>query len=415
MEATVVTLSPSSEANLTVSFEDAFGDFSNLGGRGRERRQKRRMLRIARRRERMQARQELRADRKRRRKARRKIGSDEETGESESEEGGSEEDNAPKKRSSRRRPSSEDSNDGGGSSEGSSQSSDDSGQSSDDSGSADDSGSSSDDSARVDSEQGESDEASGFTGDESGADGMISLSPDDAEWNEYFSSAEGYAKINPNVRAIAKQIEQHKEKIYRMQQRLAVAMKPANGRLVANLRREIDVLKRRLSLLEKKLAGYSTTKGDYKHVQGGRRLVAKRKAEVRHAKLNARKQRKHEIRKHRKETVVEGRLNPKFASQRIVIPAKSVLKTRTQSNADGSDDSIESTLESYGMYGGTGLIGLDSQNDIDAPEARKFDLNYSNADGESAVKGVSKTTIKHIAIGVGLGVLAIVLIKKFGK
>lgn len=92
MRATIVTLEPSVEIE-GVSFEQAFGETSELRGRGRERRRKRRqerrMKRIADRRERKKAKQEMRSEqqearqkrkdtRKQRRVARKGMGEEEE-------------------------------------------------------------------------------------------------------------------------------------------------------------------------------------------------------------------------------------------------------------------------------------------------------------------------------------------------
>jgi hypothetical protein len=164
---------------------------------------------------------------------------------------------------------------------------------------------------------------------------------------------------------------------------------------LAILSRRIENHTERLSRMESKLASYSRFEGDYSEARGGKRGVAKRKAEVRHAKKYARKLRKNALRKRRRNksanTQVEEGLEPEFSSQMIEVPAE-------RSN-----------------FNGTGLIGLDEQGDIDAPETRKFDLIFSNAEGDEAKKKKRKKLIIGISVGVAVGVLAIVLIKKFGK
>lgn len=62
MEARIITLSPSSNISRVATFEEAFGDFSEAGGRGRARRQKRRLERIENRAERRSARRKSRAE-----------------------------------------------------------------------------------------------------------------------------------------------------------------------------------------------------------------------------------------------------------------------------------------------------------------------------------------------------------------
>ena len=149
--------------------------------------------------------------------------------------------------------------------------------------------------------------------------------------------------------------------------------------------------------MENKLANYSRFDGDYSEARGGRRAVSKRKAEVRQAKRTARKMRKQAIRQNRKArrgTSIESDLNPELSEQRIEVPA----------DEEGSG------------FSGTGLIGLDEQNDADSPETRLIKLNFSNASGDDdAKKKKRKKIIIGVSIGVAVGVLAIILIKKFGK
>jgi hypothetical protein len=86
MEARIITLEPETEIQ-GVSFEEAFGEHSELKGRGRARRQvrrqKRRMTRIANRTERLAAKQEARQTRKdiraSRKEARKRMGDDPES------------------------------------------------------------------------------------------------------------------------------------------------------------------------------------------------------------------------------------------------------------------------------------------------------------------------------------------------
>lgn len=91
MEATIVKLGPSDKLVGVVTFEEAFGEHSELRGRGRARRQKKRLKRISDRAERKRARQAMRKEqqasrqerkdiRKTRRVARKSMG-DEEDGE----------------------------------------------------------------------------------------------------------------------------------------------------------------------------------------------------------------------------------------------------------------------------------------------------------------------------------------------
>lgn len=419
-QPTIVTLAPSTDGDkLTVSsFEEAFGEFSELRGRGRKRRQAKRLRKIKDKTAFKKQKADLKKDRREvlaeDRKRKRRIGlgiltggvselgfkmkerrdrkrAEEESEPKETEESGSESESGSGSEDSR-------SSERGSSSSSSRRTKDTSDQPSEISNQGEGEGeyettqegdieAGYEEEEAIDSEEGESDEESGFTG-SLGFDGAIEMSPDDKEWDEYFSSAEGKATINPKVKMLALSIEQQKHKIQKLTDKLS---KTADGRLVADIKRALSDHKSKLDLMESKLASYSKFEGDYSEARGGRRGVAKRKAEVRRSKKEARKARKQAIRAKRSpKTVVESDLRPEFSDNRIEIPAS----------------------EEVSGFNGTGLIGIDEQFDIDAPETRKFDLKFSNASGEGK-SFVKSMDIKSIAIGVAVGVGAILLIKKY--
>ena len=414
MKPTIVSLEPNVDEANTISFETAFGEFSEARGRGRKRRQKRKLSRIGARAERKRAKQKMRAEqqearqmrkdtRKKRGVERKAMGETEEEEELEEGYGGgydAPQGDAPQEESygggydaPQGDAPQEESYGGGyddepeseGSAEGEYETTQDS-----------DVGYGEDEVSEVDAQQGDSDYESGYTG-EYGFDGAIEMSPEDAEWNEYFSSAESKDKINPKVKLLARQIEQNKQLIKELEKKVALLKNESDGgigRIVA----QINKRKSHLSKLESKLAGYSKFEGDYSEARGGKRGVAKRKAEVRKAKKDARDERKSAIRSKRKRkggvTELENGLNADIRENRIEVPA-----------------------EELSCFGGeTGLIGLDGQGDIDAPETRKFDLIFSNAEGDKeAKKKKRKKLLIGVGIGVVVGVLTIILIKKFSK
>lgn len=480
METRIVTLEPSEEP-IVVSYEEAFGDYSEARGRGRARRLKRRQerqaLRMQRirnrqerrrarregRRERMRERQERRTERMRLRQGRRterrkmrlerKALGEEEVGEElpEEEEGGEEPIDtgagAPPTETGTETggyaPSDEteggESTGGGGYTGGGSgynpptseevdYGSEDVGYSSDETEPYDeggyDTGEGYDSGDEIDGETGESDYESGFTGD-MGFDGVIELSEDDKRWNEYFSSAEGTRKINPKIAVLARQIEQHKEYITRLENALNNAQEKGNRQASRNISLMIQRKRQRLNMLESELASYSKFEGEYSEARGGRKAVARRKAEVRRAKKLARQERR-SVRKASKGralglrkrpvgvTEVEQGLNPEFAENRIEVPAEEFGGTinTTRSNIKGRIGSRSNTTSNFSgsEYIGTGLIGLEQTDDYDAPESRKYDVKFSEFGG-----GKGEIDVKSIAIGVGVGVLAIFLAKKFIK
>lgn len=410
---TIVTLDGSNEQDSTLTFEQAFGDYSEARGRRRgggflarmrAKRQARRIERIRMRAERKRARQQMRAEqqearqmrkdtRKSRRVARKSMG-DDGSDDAGSEDSGSEDSGSGSGSGSGYGSSTQDtteeppsSNDGNG--EGEYQTTQDG-----------DYEAGVQEEEQVDNEQGISDEESGFTGEVS-FDGTIAMSEDDVRWNEYFSSAEGSRKINPEIKKLARKIEQTKEFISRIENNLrGLIIANADKTKIAHIRKQLAFYRNRLANLEGKLAGYSSFEGDYSEARGGRRAVSRRKAEVRHAKREARKERKAVIRANRKNARLERR-------------GRGVTEVESGLNPELGDNSIEVPADETSSFSaqGTGLIGLDEQYDIDAPETRKFDLNFSNADG-STLKSLN---IKNIAIGVAIGVVAVILIKKLSK
>ena len=419
MKPTIVTLSGAQGGTTSVQFQEIFGEYSEARGRGRARRQARRMERIANKQERKVAKQQMRSakrqariakradaqqarqqkrttkvqmaqDRRMQRKQgrvqRKALGKEEEGLEEDGMENQVEEQEEPLNQEG------DSTQDNQGSGEGEYETTQDG-----------DVGDGEQVEQEVDGEQDQSDEESGFTGD-IGIDGVVTMSEEDKVWNEYFSSASGNEKINPHVKRLSRRIEITKHKIKRAEE---------SGEKDQT---KINRLKAQLANMVNKLAGYSKFDGDFSEARGGKSQVAKRKAEVRAAKKEARIERKAVAKqiaqekraarqvsrpmRRRSVTAVEQGMDAQMKQDEIVVPAEENFNNSV--NSANSDEVASSA---------TGLIGIDEINDIDAPEVRKFDLNFSNASGDTK----PKIDVKNIAIGVGVGVLAIYLIKKFAK
>lgn len=419
------------DGDTSVDFEQAFGDFSEARGRRRERRrgrrQERKMKRISRRLERKNARLDARLQRKQRiadARATRK-GGDEDGGE----DAGSDEAPMPTTDTGNTQPTS------GGSTEpmneptsGGSVAPIDNPSDSEDTGN--DSATEED---AVNNETGDSDTESGFTGDY-GFDGQRQPSELDNYWDNFYSSAEGEAKIHPRVKELSRRIEKNKELAKRIEARIfKINQRGGSGRVDANILRSLDSqlgrVRATISDLESKLAGYSKFVGEYSDASGEQRQEnARKRAEVRQAKRSARKERQGFIKAKRKSRVqelmaemiakgvprkearmkareqakmenpfnvtkVDGKLNAEFSPDKIVVPASSESANN----------------ESASSFSGTGLIGLDNQTDFDAPPVRNIELEFSNASGDM------KGNWKWIAIGVVVAVGGIYAYNKFIK
>lgn len=234
----------------------------------------------------------------------------------------------------------------------------------------------------IDEEVGESDEESGFTG-EIGFDGNVSLSDDDIKWEEYFSGADGANKINPEVKTLARQIEKHKEFINRLDDKLS--QYPTE-----ELQREINSRELNLERLESTLANYSKVYGDYSEARGGRSGVAKRKAEVRQAKKIARKERKQAIRTARKTSRQErkGKAKSGCGCQKGLTEVENSLEPEISENRI----EVPSEESAFG-----GLISLDEHLQDDG-------VNFSYANGKPLTEEEKKKR-KKLVIGVSAGLL----------
>jgi TolA-binding protein len=219
-------------------------------------------------------------------------------------------------------------------------------------------------------EDGGYDESDGFDGesyDFDGADEMI-----DAPYSP---------QVNQNVMDAAKRIEWNLEMASRLKDK-------GNSPKVSDA---VCQCENRVAELKSTLDGYCNFDGEFESDASGKMRFRKRKGlnsqekrrrnkEMRTAKMMARKER-NSMRKKNGLTPVQGELNPRIGMNKIVIPAKEL-----GSNA-------------------TGIIGLDDAGDYDA-SATEIKLGIEGTP-------TSKIPFKAIAIGLAVGVLAIVVLRKY--
>ena len=470
MKPTVITLSPSNGDSLRVAtFEEAFGEYSELRGRGRARRAKRRAdrqakkrqrqadrqetrrqkraTRIANRAERKRSRQAMRAEqqearqtrkdvRKQRRMARKAMGEvndgmtentstemeesqntpQTQGGYSEETQGGYAEETATQGGSQESTPR------GGGFAYG------------EDEGYEEGNYEEGEEGGYEGEDEGyESEEDYGFDGDNfSFANGQV-VYPDEntgAEdsygttvWGaeDYFLNADGRKqKINPKVQDAANRIEWNKQLVTRLKSRQARSQDPIEG---AKLDAEISNRANRIIELESKLDGYAEFKGRGK---GGRKAQVNAMRETKKARINAKRAHSKEARAARKAARLQKReqvrnMRPNRGMGRgmglgLGKRRRGVTEVEQGLPAEFGDNRIEIDAEPMeqfsGANGDTGYIGVDNRKDFDAPAARKFDLKFSSADGQPSGR---KIELKHVLIGLAIGVVAIYAIKKFTK
>ena len=388
----------------TSTFGEAFGEYSELKGRGRakrqKRRQERRMTRISDRATRKRAKQDMRAEQQEARQTRkdtrkqRKVARDEMGAENE-EPSGNEEQEQPTEQE--------------GAGEGEYQTTQDS-----DYQEPEEQNASEDEESGFDGEYYDSFDGEGIDYDNLGStDEIYALQDDDFySFVDESSSADGFQqktvrkRIGKGTKDVAMKSEWNKEMVSRLQSRVDAIDNELNsgtspereqmlGIKRAKLMEAITLHKDRAVNFDGLMDDYVNAEGDYSGLDGetsdasGKRKAkkggkAKRKAEVKAAKREARKSRaKSRKPKRTKATKVSKSLNPEFGKDYIVIPEKEI-------NASSAE--------------GTGLIALDDISDFDAPR----ETEYSLASG-SPLKNVNW---KGVLIGVAIAGLAIYGAKK---
>ena len=404
-DATIVQLGSGTQVS-SVSFQDAFGEYSEARGSGRARReakrkerQARRMERIKNRDERKAARQEARATRKEGRIARRATAAelrqqkkaarvaarqerkgmrqegriarrgrrqeaeemapemDEttalETGAETSEEQGY----APTGEETQGGPVA----DGGYADEGTS-----------DSGYGDEgSGESSDEGYE---EGGYEEEGAEITDEEAseGFDGEL-------DFEENTSDFVATVKVPKEIQDLANKIEWNKELVSRLRVKGAEAR--GKNQDTTDIQNQINARLNRINELQTQMKGYVNAEGDYACADGSK-PVKKRMVVAKKAFGTARKARM--MKSGPAVTPVAEKLNPSFGPNSIVVPA-----------AEGTSD-----------FSGTGLVGIDQSDDYDAPETRIIEM-------QSGFDGVKNLNWTGIAIGAVVAAGAIWALRKY--
>ena len=417
--ATIITLGGSTLPSAT-SFEEAFGEFSEARGRGRARRQKRRMERINSRKERRKARQDMRLDKKRSRvqarterrsmraenrenrrnmksegkrsRERADLEQEREFAPDETTEGSYEQDssNAPRgggyddggsaQQGGGYAPQGGYAEQGGGYAEQGGGYADDGGYD-EQGGGYDEQGGYAEDGGY--DEQGGYAEEGGYDEESDGFDGEY----DDFDGNTEMLDAEYSPQVNQDVADAAKRIEWNLELASRLKEK---AKTSPSEKIVDAVCKCED----RVAELESSLEGYCNYDGDftsdaegkmeYRRRRGSNGLTNEEKRKRRKQKMLARmaaRRERNAIRRKNGLTPVLTSLNPKMGNNSIVIPAK-----ESGSNA-------------------VGIIGLDNAMDYDA-NAVEIKLG---ADGEQS----SKIPFKAIAAGLVVGALAIYVMRKY--
>lgn len=257
-------------------------------------------------------------------------------------------------------------------------------------------------------ESGYDDEEAGYDGEEDeytydeGGDDEESESDSEfmgEEANSEFANENAPKKpLNPKVMAIGRQIEVNSYILHCLNQKLG------KGGDDTAIRAEIDNRNTKLAELNNMIEAYSEARGG-RH--GGGAQAAKR--EVRAARKVARKELRTQVQAKRAEKKAikqEARQAARPAARPIQRPVTPVAANLDPSISDNRIEIPAEEVES--SFNGTGIIAIDEEGDFDAPETREVEVK-SGFDGGS----IKKLPWGKIAIGVAVaGVILYALNKK---
>ena len=209
---------------------------------------------------------------------------------------------------------------------------------------------------------------------------------------DYFYSANGkMMQISPDVSSITKRIEWNKELVARMNKKKRSARMSKEE--LSKLNREIKRRQNAIQRLTRRLEKLSNKRAKSIGRVNAQKEVGKAKAGATLQRLKAVPPRNlgsspykalDRIMKRRNRrgtiTMVQAELNPEITPDRIEIPAQ----------------------EKSNM---TGLNGYDNVSDYDAPEVRKYDVQFSSAEGSNK----KKRTRTIIAVAAGIIVAGVVI------
>lgn len=190
------------------------------------------------------------------------------------------------------------------------------------------------------------------------------------------------SNLNPALLSIANKIEWNDELIDRLWDKVDEHYRL--GRDVSNIEKVIDAREERISQLEGELDDWANADGIIpKDADLRKRQVVQARAIASRNRINATRPKQSRRSYGGSETPVESELNPEFGRNRIVVPAEE-------------------------MGSATGLNGLDLIDDYDAPDTRTFELK-SNA------SGITKKPINwgNVMFGIVLGGVVIYALKKY--
>jgi hypothetical protein len=241
-----------------------------------------------------------------------------------------------------------------------------------------------------------------------------------------YNNADGDATVSPRLVQHMADIDEEKRQVSDLMKRRAMMQKI--GSPITGIDMQIERRMKKVQAMYAKIADYSNADGDAKKAKARRSEIrrAQNKARGRGKGYKAGKPRNpnamQQMRNRKRnlncvdggsETPVEAELNPQFSPNRIVVPAKMKSSFEGETGYDDIMDSLDDfdydTMTENGrpvVFDNNAVVSQPSYMGDDYPTPRVYELK-SNASGEN------KVVWKSIAIGVGIGVLALYLAKRY--
>ena len=250
----------------------------------------------------------------------------------------------------------------------------------------------------------------------------------DAQDEQFESEFDGgLRQISPGVQDAANKLEWNEELVERLEDNREYSN--ANGDMgnASMLDDQLEQRYSRLDELESQLEGYEYFDGDFTNNADGdfsfaigkpKKKVTKKEAKARRAEVRIARKKAKQARLVAKQKAqqVKAKVKSFKAAKKLKQFGGDVTPVDLELNPEFSQNRIEIPAEeTVGFDGrGTGLNALDYEKDFDAPVMNEFDFS-SNFEGDafSYAEGKSKVNVMGILIGAALAVGAIYAINKY--
>lgn len=211
---------------------------------------------------------------------------------------------------------------------------------------------------------------------------------------EFVSGVDGAIEIEPKVKTLAQKIEWNKELISRLKLQRRKEIKAKNEQKIKGINARINARLKRIAELEEGLSNFVSDETSSMDGEDFNEIRGIRNRQVSKAKRMARNERM-QIYRGKSEANRSNMLR-----NRVIRGAETPVEADL--NPDIESNRIVIPSEERSNARGTGMNALDLENDYDAPRARYVELS-------SNVEGDPKKKFPWIAVGIGVVVAGVVI------